>query len=155
MSLPRPSSRRLALRVTPDALRHIRSGHPWLFDSSIVSVSHDGAAGDLAVIFDQDRNFAAIGLYDPASPLRVKVLHHGRPVTIGPDFWWSRLEAAAAMQTRHADERAHQDLADAEQHEAGFIDRGVTPGRHPQKGKRRGGEDEPERHLERAVSCFR
>ena len=86
----------MALRVTPDALRHIRSGHPWLFDSSIVSVSHDGAAGDLAVIFDQDRNFAAIGLYDPASPLRVKVLHHGRPVTIGPDFWWSRLEAAAA-----------------------------------------------------------
>ena len=94
--LPRPGDRRLAVRVTPDALRHVRAGHPWLFDNSLTSVSHDGAPGDLAVVFDQDRRFAAVGLWDPNSPMRVKVLHHGKPVTVDRAFWAARLEAAQA-----------------------------------------------------------
>lgn len=99
-SIPPPSSRRLAVRVTADALRHIRAGHPWVYDDSIVSVSHDGAVGDLAVVFDQDRKFAAIGLFDPTSPIRLKVLHHGRPVTVDRAFWSQRL--AAALEARRA-----------------------------------------------------
>ena len=63
--LPTVGERRLAVRVTPDAFRQIRGGSPWLYDGSITSVSHDGAPGDLAVIFDDDRKFAAIGLWDP------------------------------------------------------------------------------------------
>ena len=35
--LPRPSASRLAVRVTPDALRQIRAGHPWVFERSIES----------------------------------------------------------------------------------------------------------------------
>jgi 23S rRNA (cytosine1962-C5)-methyltransferase len=84
----------LAVRVTPDALRRVRAGHPWLFDHSITSLSHPGAPGDLAVVFDDDRKFAAIGLFDPASPIRVKVLHHGRPATIDTAFWTARLQRA-------------------------------------------------------------
>jgi len=80
--------------VTPDALRRVRSGHPWLFDHSITSVSHPGSPGDLAVVFDDDRGFAAIGLFDPASPMRVKLLHHGRPATIDAAFWSARLQRA-------------------------------------------------------------
>jgi len=94
--LPRPASKRLAVRVTPDALRHIRAGHPWVFDHSIESVSHQGAPGDLAVVFDNDRKFAAIGLFDPASPMRLKMLHHGRPIGIDESFWSARLAAALA-----------------------------------------------------------
>jgi 23S rRNA (cytosine1962-C5)-methyltransferase len=87
--------RRIAVRVTPDALRQVKAGHPWLFDHSITSLSHDGASGDLAVIFDAERKFTAVGLFDPDSPIRIKVLHHGRPVTVDADFWWQRLTAAA------------------------------------------------------------
>lgn len=72
----------------------MRAGHPWVYDHSLASVSHEGAAGDLAVVFDQDRKFAAIGLWDPASPIRLKVLHHGRPVTVDRAFWVQRLRAA-------------------------------------------------------------
>lgn len=79
--------RRVAVRITKDALRQIRGGHPWVFDGSVTSVSHDGLPGDLAVIFDDDRRFAAVGLYDPSSPLRVRVLHTGKPVQID-DSWW-------------------------------------------------------------------
>ena len=95
--LPRPNPKRLAVRVTPDALRHIRSGHPWVYDHSIVSTGHDGAMGDLAVVFDSERKFAAIGLWDPSSPIRLKVLHHGRPVTVDRAFWTTRLAAAMAV----------------------------------------------------------
>ena len=87
--------RRIAVRVTPDALRQVKAGHPWLFDHSITSLSHDGASGDLAVVFDSDRKFAAVGLFDPDSPIRIKVLHHGRPVTIDAEFWSQRFAAAA------------------------------------------------------------
>jgi 23S rRNA (cytosine1962-C5)-methyltransferase len=94
-ALPGPSDRRIAVRTTPDALRQLRGGNPWLFDGSITSASDDGASpGDLAVVFDADRKFAAIGLWDPGSPLRVKVLHVGDPATIDAD-WWSQRVATA------------------------------------------------------------
>lgn len=71
-----------------------------MYDEAITSTNRDGAAGDLAVIFDADRKFAAIGLWDPASPIRIKVLHHGKPVTIDRAFWAQRL--AEAVERRRA-----------------------------------------------------
>ncbi len=94
-TLPPPSERRLALRVTPEAQRALRRGHPWLFDRAIVSQSGAGRPGDLAVVFDDRRRFLAIGLYDPASPIRVRVLQHGAPATIDAAFFAGRLAAAA------------------------------------------------------------
>ncbi len=88
--------RRLAVRVTADALRQVRGGHPWVYADSITSVSEGGAAGDLAVIFDDRRRFAAIGLYDPDSPIRVKILHAGRPVPIDRGWWTDRVRVAHA-----------------------------------------------------------
>ncbi len=94
-AVPAPSSRRLAIRVTNDAIRQIRGEHPWVFDGSIVSVNHDDAiAGDLGVVFDKDRQFVAIGLYDPNSPIRLRILHQGKPLTID-NAWWSEKIAAA------------------------------------------------------------
>ncbi len=95
-ALPVANEKRLAVRVTRDAERQLRGGHPWLFDRSIESVSHQGAPGDLAVVFDHDRRFLAIGLWDPASPIRVRVLHSGRPTTIDEPWWNDRLTVAAA-----------------------------------------------------------
>lgn len=94
-TLPPPSQRRLALRVTPEAQRALRQGHPWLFDRAIVSQSAAGQPGDLAVVFDDRRRFLAIGLYDPASPIRVRILQHGAPAAIAAGFFAGRLAAAA------------------------------------------------------------
>lgn len=93
-ALPEPEDRRLAVRISPDALRQIRAGHPWIFDGAIDTLSHQGAAGDLAVVFDNKRRFAAIGLYDPSSPIRVRVLHTGEPRAVDADFWLDRLVTA-------------------------------------------------------------
>ncbi len=94
-AIPGVPERRLAVRVTPAALRAVRSGHPWIFDASITSVSDGGAPGDMAVVFDDRRRFTAIGVYDPASPIRVKVLHHGRPAAIDARWWHDRIAAAS------------------------------------------------------------
>ena len=93
-AVPAPSNRRLAVRVTNDAVRQIRGGHPWLFDGSIVAANGSAAPGDLAVVFDHDRQFVAIGLWDPASPIRLRVLHHGKPITIDTNWWRARIRAA-------------------------------------------------------------
>jgi 23S rRNA (cytosine1962-C5)-methyltransferase len=111
--LPTPSDRRVALRVTPDALRHVRAGHPWVFADSVTSVGHDAAAGDLAVVFDGSRRFAAIGLYDPGSPIRVKVLHAGSPARIDAAWWDSSVRRALERRAEfladpHADELAYR-----------------------------------------------
>lgn len=95
----------LAVRVTPDVLRHVRRGHPWIFEGSIESVrggrngDGTGEPGDLAVVFDDRRRFAAVGLWDPDSPIRIKVLHAGAPREVGASMWTDRLRLAAARRS--------------------------------------------------------
>lgn len=96
------SSPNLAVRLSPDALKHVRRGHPWIFDGGIESVrggrhgDGTGEPGDVAVIFDDRRRFVAVGLWDPRSPIRIKVLHAASPVTVGADLWHDRLAHALA-----------------------------------------------------------
>ena len=94
-TLPEPSEKRIALRVSPAAERWVRRGHPWVYDRAIREQSHDGRPGDLAVIFDRKNRFLAIGLYAPASPIRVRVLAQGQPTTIDADWFLYKLETAA------------------------------------------------------------
>jgi 23S rRNA (cytosine1962-C5)-methyltransferase len=93
--VPPPGARRLALRVTPAGQRALRQGHPWLFAQAITSQGGEGRPGDLAVVFDDYRRFLAIGLYDPTSPLRVRILQHGSPETIDRAWLCRRLADAA------------------------------------------------------------
>lgn len=88
------SSPRLRLRVTPAAEARLRGGHPWLFEGSVREQNRPGEAGELAVVFDRRDKFLAVGLYDPASPLRVRVLHAGKPQTIDGAWWARHLDAA-------------------------------------------------------------
>lgn len=95
--LPSPSAKRIALRISPPAEHALRQGHPWVFDGSITDQSHTGMPGDLAVIFDDKRRFLAIGLYDPASPIRARILQSRQPATINAGWFQSKLAAAARL----------------------------------------------------------
>ncbi|NDE99544.1 MAG: class I SAM-dependent rRNA methyltransferase, partial [Verrucomicrobia bacterium] len=91
-----PNPPRLRLRVTAAAESAIRGGHPWVYDASIREQNRAGTAGELAVIFDRKDKFLALGLYDALSPIRVRVLHHGKPVTADDAWWRARLQATLA-----------------------------------------------------------
>ena len=96
-SLPGPAAQRIALRVASPAERAIRQSHPWVFDQSIIEQSHSGVPGDLAVIFDSKRKFLAIGLYDPTSPLRVRILQKGKPAPIDGDWFQEKIKTAVEI----------------------------------------------------------
>lgn len=86
---------RLPVQLTATGERHLRAGHPWIYDQSITSLKGKGKAGDLAIIFDRKKNkFLGVGLYDPDSPIRIKALHQGAPRSIDASFFGDRIAEA-------------------------------------------------------------
>jgi 23S rRNA (cytosine1962-C5)-methyltransferase len=76
-----------------------------LFADSIRQQNRTGHLGELAVIYDRKDRFLAVGLFDPDSPIRVRVLHAGRPQTIDAAWWPARLEQAVARRRGLFDEQ--------------------------------------------------
>jgi len=91
---------RLRLRITAAAESIVRSGHPWLFADSIHESNRPGQPGDLAVIYDRKDKFLAVGLFDPDSPIRVRILHAGKPQTIDSAWWKAHLEKSLARREK-------------------------------------------------------
>ena len=48
------------------------------------------------VVYDRKDRFLALGLYDPDSPIRFRVLHSGKPVMVDEAWWRARLTASLA-----------------------------------------------------------
>ncbi len=97
MTAPKTGSNpRLRLRVTNVAESILRRGHPWLFADSVVEQNRPGSAGELGVVFDKKDRFLAVGFYDPDSPIRLRVLHAGNPVTIDAAWRKTRWDEALA-----------------------------------------------------------
>jgi 23S rRNA (cytosine1962-C5)-methyltransferase len=97
MELPRLPRRNVRVRLTRSAERIVRLEHPWLYAESLREVSAGGAPGDLAVLYDHDRQVFALGLFDPTSPIRVRVLWRGGPQGIDAAFFAARVSTADAL----------------------------------------------------------
>jgi 23S rRNA (cytosine1962-C5)-methyltransferase len=89
----------LKIRLTPNAERYVRQGHPWVYSQSIVDSSRPGATGDVAAIYDKKKDkLLALGLYDAESPLAIRILHVGKPVKVDTAWWRERM--AATLEAR-------------------------------------------------------
>ncbi len=86
----------LRLRVSPAAEKALRDGHPWVYSDSIRAFNRTGEAGELAVVYDRQNRFLAAGFFDPESPLRLRVLHVGKPIPLDDSWWQRRLAMALA-----------------------------------------------------------
>ncbi|NGO39707.1 class I SAM-dependent rRNA methyltransferase [Limisphaera ngatamarikiensis] len=91
---PSPTGRPVHIRLKPAAADAVRTGHPWVFDQSIQKQDRPGQPGELAALYDRNNRFLAIGLYDPHSPLRVRILHRGTPVPLDESWWRQHLRRA-------------------------------------------------------------
>jgi len=91
---------RLRLRLTNTAETIVRSGHPWLFADSIREQNRAGQTGELAVIYDRNDKFLAVGLFDAESPIRVRILHAGKPQTIDSTWWNAHLKKTLARREK-------------------------------------------------------
>ncbi len=93
-----PPPARLAIKLKPAAERQVKKGHPWVFEASITKQNQEGRAGDLAIIFDQKKNkFLACGLYDPHSPIRVKLLQFHQSAKIDANWLEQKIKTAASL----------------------------------------------------------
>jgi 23S rRNA (cytosine1962-C5)-methyltransferase len=94
-NFPDIPTQRIAIKLKPAAEKAVRKGHPWIFDEAIRKQSVEGNPGDLAIIYDQKKNkFLAVGLYDPHSPIRIKLLHFNTPAQINVDWFEATIKKA-------------------------------------------------------------
>lgn len=84
---------RLAVKLTADGERILKQqNHPWIFSESISKINKEGKAGDIAIVFDRKRNTPlGVGLFDPASPIRIKMLHFGGGAIINESFFKEKI----------------------------------------------------------------
>ena len=95
MTPQHPIMKRLAAKLSRKGEAALRSGHPWIYETSIEKLTDGGNDGDLVIIYDQQKNkFMGLGLLDTASPIRIKVLHHREPISIDENFWQGKLQVA-------------------------------------------------------------
>jgi 23S rRNA (cytosine1962-C5)-methyltransferase len=94
----------LRLRLTAAAESIVRGGHPWVFAASVRQQNRAGETGELAVMYDRHDAFLAAGLFDPDSPIRVRVLHKGKPQEINRAWWRRHLEQALSRRAGLFDE---------------------------------------------------
>lgn len=100
IDFPEIKTQRLAIKLTSNAEKLVKKGHPWVFENSIVKISKEGKSGDLVILFDNraDKVFA-IGLYDPDSPIRIKVLDN-KPAQINESFFKEKIQSAFVHRKR-------------------------------------------------------
>ncbi|SEK52254.1 23S rRNA (cytosine1962-C5)-methyltransferase [Aquimarina amphilecti] len=93
--VPEINTQRLAIKLKPSAEKMVKRGHPWVFENSIVKQSIQGNAGDLAIIYDNKKNtIIAIGLYDPYSPIRIKLIQFKKAAQINNEWFSDRIQSA-------------------------------------------------------------
>jgi len=90
---------RLAIKLSKAGERSVRSGHPWIFEKAITKLSKEGNVGDIAIIYGTKSNkVIGVGLYDPHSPIRIKMLHHNGGANINQE--WIAAKIAEAYDKR-------------------------------------------------------
>lgn len=98
ISLPNISISKIAFKLKPKAEKFVKQGHPWVFESSVLKQNKEGQPGDLAIIFDQRKNdFLACGLYDPTSPILIKILHTKKGTPINEDWFSNAINRAYSL----------------------------------------------------------
>lgn len=93
------------MRITAEAERRVRFGHPWLYQEAIQRQSQEGPPGALAALYDRRNRFLAIGLYDPLSPIRVRILQRHRRAPIDESWLAQRVCQAVARRAPLLEQR--------------------------------------------------
>lgn len=90
----------LAVKLTPKGEKHLHSRHPWIFDRSIDKCTAGGVAGDIAIIYGAKSNkIIGVGLYDPHSPIRIKMLVYGGGAMINAGWITDKFNQARQLRS--------------------------------------------------------
>jgi len=70
--------------------------HPWVHAHALADDGRGLACGDAVDLLDHDGNWVARGVINPHSRLRVRLYAFESSVSLGPDLWAQRIDAAIA-----------------------------------------------------------
>ncbi len=84
----------LRVRLTGGAEAALKGGHPWIYAEGIQDLNRPGEVGELAAVYNPRNRFEGMGLFDPHSPIRVRMLYQGKARPLNEAWWASHLEAA-------------------------------------------------------------
>jgi 23S rRNA (cytosine1962-C5)-methyltransferase len=101
----RPLNKPAAVHVNRNAAANIRRGCSWVFANDVERIGRDAEPGDMAAVY-HDRKLVAVGLYDPGSPIVVRVLSR-EGVTPDAAFFEERAQAAIARRAEVASGRTN------------------------------------------------
>ena len=98
-SIPQPRTmQRIAVKLTAKGEKSVMQQHPWVFSNSIVKLNKTPETGDLAIIFGKNKNkIKGFGLFDLASPIRIKMIHHGDATPIDDQFFQQNIKKAYSL----------------------------------------------------------
>lgn len=80
--------------VTPKAEKSIRAGHPWVYDTEIISVFGDLVNGGLTDVLSAKGAYLGTGFLSQSSKIRVRILSSNANETFSSAFWERRLRYA-------------------------------------------------------------
>ena len=92
-----PCTRAEKIKISKKFQKKIRSGYPWIFYYQVQNRNIPGALGDIGVVYDADNQFLAIGLYDPFSDIRLRVLQTKAQVDLDRVFFQRQFRKALAL----------------------------------------------------------
>jgi len=87
----------IKIQISKTLQEKIRKGYPWIFHYQVQNETVAGKPGDLGVVYDSNNRFLAIGLFDPESDIRLRILQLGKPTNIDAAFFNGRLKQALAL----------------------------------------------------------
>ncbi|HWW03536.1 MAG TPA: class I SAM-dependent rRNA methyltransferase [Candidatus Acidoferrum sp.] len=85
--------------LKPGEADRIVAGHPWVYHSSILRLTHPAADGDLVQVKDHRQRLLGVGFYNSKSRINVRVLAPER-AEINQAFFEERIRAAWAVRQR-------------------------------------------------------
>ena len=85
------------IKISKSIQASIRKGFPWVYFYQIKNTGISGEPGDLGAIYDSQNRFLAMGLYDPHSDIRLRILITHTPQEITGEFFRRRLKKALAL----------------------------------------------------------
>lgn len=82
------------VEITEKGEAHVKSGHPWIFDAEITSVSGNPENGDLVNAFSKKNRFLGTGYYNSNSKIRVRIISRNANDKFDDDFYKRRVRYA-------------------------------------------------------------
>src|SRR5687767_12889569 len=67
-----PQSEPVRLKLARDHVRHLKQGFPWIYKDWLIDTP-PAKAGSRALVRDKEGTLFAFGMYDPDSPIAVRV----------------------------------------------------------------------------------